>query len=125
MFKKEKNKEELEKNFAKEKTEFMLKIIPSVIASEIRKGNHLEDIIDNKIVNEKNAKGVLKSTLGEKQSEAELQVGIVATKIAIIGACKALKVLMDTETGRNEFADYIIKTGNELKEIKGDFEDYE
>lgn len=121
--KKEINKEKLERH--KEMSELMLKIVPMIISEEMKQGKHLEDIINNILLNEKDSKELGKSIIGKKYTVEEYQIGKICTKLAVINACKALKVIVNTEAGRNEFADYIIKTGNELKEIKGDFEDYE
>lgn len=122
--KKEINKEKLERHM--EMSELMLKIVPMIISEEMKQGKHFEDIINNILLSEKDSKELVKSIIrGEKYTDEKYQIGKVGTKLAIISACKALKVIVNTETGRNEFADYIIKTGNELKEIKGDFEDYE
>jgi len=122
--KKEINKEKLERHM--EMSELMLKIVPMIISEEMKQGKHFEDIINNILLSEKDSKELVKSIIrGEKYADEKYQIGKVGTKLAIISACKALKVIVNTETGRNEFADYIIKTGNELKEIKGDFEDYE
>lgn len=122
-FEKEKNKENYKRHMVE--SELMMKIVPLIISEEMKQGKHLEDIINNILLNEKDSKELVKSIIGEKCTDEKYQVGKVGTKLAIISACKALKVIVNTETGRNEFADYIIKTGNELKEIKGDFEDYE
>ncbi len=122
-FEKEKNKENYKSHMVK--SELMIKIVPLIISEEMKQGKHLEDIINNILLNEKDSKELVKSIIGEKCTDEKYQVGRVGTKLAIISACKALKVLVNTEAGRNEFADFIIKTGNELKEIKGDFEDYE
>lgn len=122
-FEKEKNKENYKSHMVK--SELMIKIVPLIISEEMKQGKHLEDIINNILLNEKDSKELIKSIIGEKCTDEKYQVGRVGTKLAIISACKALKVLVNTEAGRNEFADFIIKTGNELKEIKGDFEDYE
>lgn len=122
-FEKEKNKENYKSHMVK--SELMIKIVPLIISEEMKQGKRLEDIIDNILLNEKDSKELVKSIIGEKCTDEKYQVGRVGTKLAIISACKALKVLVNTEAGRNEFADFIIKTGNELKEIKGDFEDYE
>lgn len=122
--KKEINKEKLERHM--EMSELMLKIVPMIISEEMKQGKHFEDIINNILLSEKDSKELVKSIIrGEKYTDEKYQIGKVGTKLAIISACKALKVLVNTEAGRNEFADFIIKTGNELKEIKGDFEDYE
>ncbi len=121
--KKEINKENYKRHMVE--SELMMKIVPLIISEEMKQGKHLEDIINNILLNEKDSKELVKSIIGEKCTDEKYQVGRVGTKLAIISACKALKVIVNTETGRNEFADYIIKTGNELKEIKGDFEDYE
>lgn len=122
--KKEINKEKLERHM--EMSELMLKIVPMIISEEMKQGKHFEDIINNILLSEKDSKELVKSIIrGEKYTDEKYQIGKVGTKLAIISACKALKVIVNTEIGRNEFADYIIKTGNELKEIKGDFEDYE
>lgn len=123
MFKKEKNKENYKRHMVE--SELMMKIVPLIISEEMKQGKHLEDIINNILLNEKDSKELVKSIIGEKCTDEKYQIGKVGTKLAIISACKALKVLVNTEAGRNEFADFIIKTGNELKEIKGDFEDYE
>lgn len=122
-FEKEKNKENYKRHMAE--SELMMKIVPLIISEEMKQGKHLEDIINNILLNEKDSKELVKSIMGEKCTDEKYQIGRVGTKLAIISACKALKVLVNTEAGRNEFADFIIKTGNELKEIKGDFEDYE
>lgn len=122
-FEKEKNKENYKRHMVE--SELMMKIVPLIISEEMKQGKHLEDIINNILLNEKDSKELVKSIIGEKCTDEKYQIGRVGTKLAIISACKALKVLVNTEAGRNEFADYIIKTGNELKEIKGDFEDYE
>lgn len=122
-FEKEKNKENYKRHMVE--SELMMKIVPLIISEEMKQGKHLEDIINNILLNEKDSKELVKSIIGEKCTDEKYQVGRVGTKLAIISACKALKVLVNTEAGRNEFADFIIKTGNELKEIKGDFEDYE
>ena len=122
-FEKEKNKENYKRHMVE--SELMMKIVPLIISEEMKQGKHLEDIINNILLNEKDSKELVKSIIGEKCTDEKYQIGKVGTKLAIIGACKALKVLVNTEAGRNEFADFIIKTGNELKEIKGDFEDYE
>jgi hypothetical protein len=122
-FEKEKNKENYKKHMVE--SELMMKIVPLIISEEMKQGKHLEDIINNILLNEKDSKELVKSIIGEKCTDKKYQVGKVGTKLAIISACKALKVLIKTEAGRNEFANFIIKTGNELKEIKGDFEDYE
>lgn len=122
-FEKEKNKENYKRHMVE--SELMMKIVPLIISEEMKQGKHLEDIINNILPNEKDSKELVKSIIGEKCTDEKYQIGRVGTKLAIISACKALKVLVNTEAGRNEFADFIIKTGNELKEIKGDFEDYE
>ncbi len=122
-FEKEKNKENYKRHMVE--SELMMKIVPLIISEEMKQGKHLEDIINNILLNEKDSKELVKSIIGEKCTDEKYQIGRVGTKLAIISACKALKVLVNTEAGRNEFADFIIKTGNELKEIKGDFEDYE
>lgn len=122
-FEKEKNKENYKRHMVE--SELMMKIVPLIISEEMKQGKHLEDIINNILLNEKDSKELVKSIIGEKCTDEKYQIGKVGTKLAIISACKALKVLVNTEAGRNEFADFIIKTGNELKEIKGDFEDYE
>lgn len=122
-FEKEKNKENYKKHMVE--SELMMKIVPLIISEEMKQGKHLEDIINNILLNEKDSKELVKSIIGEKYTDEKYQIGRVGTKLAIINACKALKVLVNTEAGRNEFANFIIKTGNELKEIKGDFEDYE
>lgn len=121
--KKEKNKEKYERHM--EISELMLKIVPMIVSGEMKQGKHFEDIINNILLSEKDSKELVKSIIGKNCTDEKYQIGRVGTKLAIINACKALKVLVNTEAGRNEFADYIIKTGNELKEIKGDFEDYE
>lgn len=122
-FEKEKNKENYKRHMVE--SELMMKIVPLIISEEMKQGKHFEDIINNILLSEKDSKELVKSIIGEKCTDEKYQVGRVGTKLAIISACKALKVLVNTEAGRNEFADFIIKTGNELKEIKGDFEDYE
>lgn len=121
--KKEKNKEKYERHM--EISELMLKIVPMIVSEEMKQGKHFEDVINNILLSEKDSKELVKSIIGEKCTDEKYQIGRVGTKLTVINACKALKVLVNTEAGRNEFADYIIKTGNELKEIKGDFEDYE
>lgn len=117
------NKEKFE--IHKEMSELMLKIVPMIISKEMKQGKHLEDTINNIFLNEKDSKELTKSIIDKKCTDEKYQIARVGTKLAVINACKALKVLVNTEAGRNEFADYIIKTGNELKEIKGDLEDYE
>ena len=75
----------------------------AIVASKLRKGMKIKDIVDEL----------------SKCNDGDKFVNVLA-KITLINSCKTLKLLTTTEEQRKEFAEVIIATGEELKTIKGE-----